>query len=253
MDMSGGEVKGSIDATNEEEAQQKVRRMGYFVLEIRDGGTAKQPPAKRGHAERERGQSSPPRDEPTDRRLSAVMAASEILLVGLKQIPLVGTAIEAVEAIRARYGLLRQEDRIARMEQQLTSFDRQVRGLIEQEIRQTVRSLMEPDLSGSALAGHIRNLRSIRENGYDYALFEGLLRNSPHWADLKANPQNYGTVLGDRTRLRPEAIYVFVDADRTRLLELTPFAFHSLLARQKRSGQVATATCTSDVWAFPTG
>src|SRR5436309_13391996 len=34
MDTSGGEVKDSIDAMNEEEAQQKIRQMGYFVTKI---------------------------------------------------------------------------------------------------------------------------------------------------------------------------------------------------------------------------
>ena len=34
MDTSGGEVKDSIDATSEDEAQQKIRQMGYFVTKI---------------------------------------------------------------------------------------------------------------------------------------------------------------------------------------------------------------------------
>src|SRR6185369_8728564 len=34
MDTSGSEVKDSVDATNEEEAQQKIRQMGYFVTKI---------------------------------------------------------------------------------------------------------------------------------------------------------------------------------------------------------------------------
>jgi type IV pilus assembly protein PilC len=34
MDTSGGEVKDSIDAQSEEEAQQKIRQMGYFVTKI---------------------------------------------------------------------------------------------------------------------------------------------------------------------------------------------------------------------------
>src|SRR6478752_1634728 len=34
MDTSGGEVKDSVEATNEEEAQQKIRQMGYFVTKI---------------------------------------------------------------------------------------------------------------------------------------------------------------------------------------------------------------------------
>ncbi len=34
MDTTGGEVKDSIDAANEEEAQQKIRQMGYFVTRL---------------------------------------------------------------------------------------------------------------------------------------------------------------------------------------------------------------------------
>jgi type IV pilus assembly protein PilC len=34
MDTTGGEVKSSVDALNEEEAQQKIRQMGYFVTKI---------------------------------------------------------------------------------------------------------------------------------------------------------------------------------------------------------------------------
>src|SRR5207244_2480145 len=34
MDTTGGEVKDSVDAISEEEAQQKIRQMGYFVTKI---------------------------------------------------------------------------------------------------------------------------------------------------------------------------------------------------------------------------
>src|SRR6266436_1781525 len=34
MDTTGGEVKDSVDAASEEEAQQKIRNMGYFVTKI---------------------------------------------------------------------------------------------------------------------------------------------------------------------------------------------------------------------------
>lgn len=49
MDTSGGEVKDSIDATNEEEAQQKIRQMGYFVTKISEvAGAKKAKKAKKG-------------------------------------------------------------------------------------------------------------------------------------------------------------------------------------------------------------
>src|SRR3954469_25542166 len=41
MDTSGGEVKDSVDAASEEEAQQKIRQMGYFVTKITEQAGAK--------------------------------------------------------------------------------------------------------------------------------------------------------------------------------------------------------------------
>jgi type IV pilus assembly protein PilC len=53
MDTAGAEVKDSVEATNEEEAQQKIRQMGYFVTKITEqagkkGKKAKGPRKKRG-------------------------------------------------------------------------------------------------------------------------------------------------------------------------------------------------------------
>src|ERR1700716_795294 len=41
MDTSGGEVKDSVEALSEEEAQQKIRQMGYFVTKITEVAGAK--------------------------------------------------------------------------------------------------------------------------------------------------------------------------------------------------------------------
>jgi type IV pilus assembly protein PilC len=41
MDTSGEEVKDEIEATNEEEAQQKIKQMGYFVTKLTASGGAK--------------------------------------------------------------------------------------------------------------------------------------------------------------------------------------------------------------------
>jgi type IV pilus assembly protein PilC len=41
MDTSGEEVKDEIEATNEEEAQQKIKQMGYFVTKLTAVGAAK--------------------------------------------------------------------------------------------------------------------------------------------------------------------------------------------------------------------
>src|SRR6516165_11297204 len=55
MDTSGGEVKDSVEAMSEEEAQQKIRQMGYFVTKITEvAGTAKK--GKKKGAKRKKGQ-----------------------------------------------------------------------------------------------------------------------------------------------------------------------------------------------------
>src|SRR3954451_9754698 len=41
LDTSGAEVKDSIEATNEEEASQKIKAMGYFVTKLTAGADKK--------------------------------------------------------------------------------------------------------------------------------------------------------------------------------------------------------------------
>ncbi len=54
MDTSGGEVKDSVEAMSEEEAQQKIRQMGYFVTKITEVSN-KQKGKKKGGKKRKRG------------------------------------------------------------------------------------------------------------------------------------------------------------------------------------------------------
>src|SRR6478735_2407971 len=54
MDTSGGEVKDVVDAMNEEEAQQKIRQLGYFVTKITEMQSGKKGKKKGG--KRKKGQ-----------------------------------------------------------------------------------------------------------------------------------------------------------------------------------------------------
>src|SRR5215471_9765859 len=58
MDTTGAEVKDSVDAVNEEEAQQKIRQMGYFVTKITEvAGTGKgKAKGKKAGGKRKKGQ-----------------------------------------------------------------------------------------------------------------------------------------------------------------------------------------------------
>src|SRR5450432_2088694 len=48
MDTTGGEVKDTIDAGSEEEAQQKIRSMGYFVTRLTEIQNKKKKDKKKG-------------------------------------------------------------------------------------------------------------------------------------------------------------------------------------------------------------
>src|SRR5205809_3457771 len=55
MDTTGGEVKDSVEAASEEEAQQKIRNMGYFVTKITEVAGKKKAKGK-GKGRRKKGQ-----------------------------------------------------------------------------------------------------------------------------------------------------------------------------------------------------
>jgi type IV pilus assembly protein PilC len=55
MDTTGGEVKDSVEATNEEEAQQKIRQMGYFVTKITEVAAKKKGKKEKGPKSKKKG------------------------------------------------------------------------------------------------------------------------------------------------------------------------------------------------------
>jgi type IV pilus assembly protein PilC len=56
LDTSGGEVKDSVEAMSPEEAQQKIRQMGYFVTKITEVAGARKGGKKKKGGKRKRGQ-----------------------------------------------------------------------------------------------------------------------------------------------------------------------------------------------------
>ena len=180
------------------------------------------------------------------------IVAEEILMCGLKSIPVAGKAFEVIDAVRTRHAMLAQGERLEEIELRMSRMDRRLRDLVEEEIRMTLQRLGEPALDGPALTSEIRNLRSIQQQGWEPTLFEGLLRNSSHWNELKSRPQHYGRVLEAQAMIDPDGIHVLIDAEPLRVLELTPFAFAALLAHQSQGVPGADIQAKTDIWAFPT-
>ena len=180
------------------------------------------------------------------------IVAEEILMCGLKSMPFAGKAFEVIDAVRSRHSMLAHGERLEEIERQMSRVDRRLRDLVEEEIRMTLQRLGEPALDGPTLTFEIRNLRCIQAQGWEPTLFEGLLRNSSHWNELKSRPQHYGRVLDAQAMIDPDGIHVLIDADPLRVLELTPFAFANLLADQSQGVPGAEIQAKADIWAFPT-
>jgi hypothetical protein len=179
------------------------------------------------------------------------MVASEVLMCGLKRAPVVGTAVELMDAIRLKYELVGQGERLAEVEAQMSRFERNQRDFVAQEIQTILQNFGRPNLSGPALTEEIRNLRQIQEQGWNPSLFEGLLLNSSHLEELRKKPHHYGRILNDHDQMDPNGIHVVLDADRMRILEILPFAFSQLLEHQEKGVPHARMQVGEVVWAFP--
>src|SRR5690242_10530679 len=79
MDTAGAEHKDSIDATNEEEAQQKIRQMGYFVTRLTE---VAQKTTKDG---KKKGQKGPPKKAKKGKVLSLGGVKPKLLVTFTRQ------------------------------------------------------------------------------------------------------------------------------------------------------------------------
>jgi hypothetical protein len=183
---------------------------------------------------------------------SVKMVASELLMCGLKNLPFVGTAVEVIEGVRSRHEMLIHADRLAAAEDRLSRMERGLRDLVEKETRTAIDTLSRPNLDGPTLTQEIRNIQEIRAQGWEPTLFEGLLRNSSHWHELRRHPHQYGRVLSSAEKVERDNIHVLIDADSTRILELAPYAFSQLLSGQSIGSPKAEIVSAQDVWAVQT-
>jgi hypothetical protein len=191
--------------------------------------------------------------------LTAGMIASEILMcgvkAGIKQIPVVGEmAVHVVEGLQKRHEALNNAARMAEFEAQLSRVERGMRDTVEKEIRTILANLGRPAVPGPELTREMTELRHIYEQGWVPNLFEGILRNSSHWQELRRNPKQYGRILGDHEPVDPECgMHLLMDKDTTRILELPASSLAFLLGNQSVGIPPAEVRAAQDIWAFPTG
>jgi hypothetical protein len=189
--------------------------------------------------------------------ITGKMVASEILIcgvkAGIKQIPIVGeVAVQVVENLQRRHDEMSNGARLAQVEAQLSRVERGVRDTVEKEIRTILANLGRSGVPGPELTREMTELRQIYDQGWVPNLFEGILRNSTHWEELKRNPRAYGRILGDHDPVDPEnGIHLLIDKDKTRILELPASSLAFLLGNQIKGVPGAKVRAGQDIWAFP--
>ncbi len=69
--------------------------------------------------------------------LTMKMVASEILMCGLKRVPVAGPAFEVLDSIKLKHELVGQSDRLAEIEGTLSRFERSQRDLVRRRSGQS--------------------------------------------------------------------------------------------------------------------
>lgn len=171
---------------------------------------------------------------------------SAVLRTGGKLVPGVAQAIEVVETVEhRREGELRHTQALS----ELSRVEKSIVEVIEREMKAVLAKLHQPNLSPKQLDEEMSNLYAMRSYGREPFLAEGLIANS-HWYDqLRSRPNLYGRVLQDHEKPRAESFYLFIDADKTRLLEISPFALQQLLAGQKKGTPASHVIGRKDLFA----
>jgi hypothetical protein len=173
----------------------------------------------------------------------------DLLMCALKRAPVVGVAADVIDLICKRAELSGYDNRISSLEWQMSDIDRKIHDTVATEVRRICDTLGAPNLPGAALTEEMRTLLSIRAGGWDPILSEGIFRNSSHWKELHRCPQNYGRVLKGNETCAPDAVQLLIDVDGPKILELSPFAFSSLLCNQSAGIPPAQVFGSEDVWA----
>jgi hypothetical protein len=133
-------------------------------------------------------------------------------------------------------------DKISRVEASIVE-------VIEREMKAVLAKLHEPNLSTRELEDEMANLNAMRQYGREPFMAEGMLTNSSWYEELRSKPNLFGRVLNDHDAPGNECFYVFLDTDKTRLLEITPFALQQLLAGQAHGVPRAKLIGMQDIFA----
>lgn len=185
----------------------------------------------------------------------AGMAAKAVLTCATRRIPIVGEAMEVTEAFRAAYDADVNNRRLDALEQataNVSGFEQSLRQCVREEVQKITDALRMPGLSGGEVAKLIREFNAMKEHQYFPAFFQGMLEVSNRYQEFVRNPGDFGDVKNDHEKLRKDRLHIFIDADKTRIVEIPPHILAYLLDGVPAGASPARMVSGESIWALPT-
>ena len=180
--------------------------------------------------------------------------AQETMMCVLKGVPLIGRVADVLDSIHKRYEMIELVSKIDQIEANLPTFEKKMRQMVKAECERFLGEMRKPNIDGSVISAEMSSLQALKSYSWNPGLFEGMFKHSSHWPEMQKCPETYGRVLNSHDDIDLHSIPIFISRDNQSLiLELTPFAFHSLLAKQRQGVAFAKIVETSDIWALPDG
>ena len=171
---------------------------------------------------------------------------SAAIKTGGKLVPGVAQAIDVIETVENRR---EDESRHAHTLAELSRVEKSVVEVIEREMKAVLTKLHMPNITPRELEEEISNLYAMRGYGREPFLAQGLLTNSQWYDQLRTKPNLYGRVLQDHDKPSPECFYMFIDTEKTRMLEVSPFALQQLLGGQLQGAPASKVIGQHDLFA----
>lgn len=166
---------------------------------------------------------------------------------GAKVIPGVGRAVEVIEDVKSRRESAQRHVEIVGS---ISTVEARIGEVVRSIMQESFDKLCQANQPHPEIEQAFRNLQEIRSFGkHEIFAAEALFANSSHYELFKKAPQDWGDVLSDHDLLTPDGFYVFLDADKTRLIRLKPMMFRMLLADQKRGAPDVKLVGTHDLFA----
>ena len=168
----------------------------------------------------------------------------EALLCAIQRVPGgIGYAAQLTKSVEQQYINARSDERLTRIEEDLTGFQKEVRSLVENSVVESMKQFRDT-LDGPTLTNLIREFKSIDQAGYKTALIEGLFSDSPHYDELIRSPQNYGVLLEHDKEIEEGHFPIILSIDGTdRIMSVAPAALSTILshtAAPSKSGVVSS-------------